>query len=123
MDLLNPFLEATLHFEAKKTPTIHFVALHRITLEEHLTGTRDDSSAIIEMKDHGLNYLQEKWVIDNIQKKAVFFHPKLKKLNIFVDGEVMIQQIRREVAVVTAEEDQEEEEEEYVPPSKRRKIS
>lgn len=73
VDLLKPFLEATLHFEAKKNPTIHFVALHRIDLEEHLTGTPHDSSAIIEMKDHGLNYLQEKWIIDDIQKKAVFF--------------------------------------------------
>lgn len=124
VDLLKPFLEATLHFEAKKNPTIQFVALHRIDLEEHLTGTPHDSSAIIEMKDHGLNYLQEKWIIDDIQKKAVFFHPKLKKLNMFADGEAMLQQIRREVALVTSDEDQEhEEEEEYVPPSKRRKVS
>lgn len=46
----------------------------------------------------------------------------MKKLNMFADGEALLQQIRREVALVTSDEDQEHEEE-YVPPSKRRKVS
>jgi len=41
-EFLDPFLEATLQFEYKEKPTIHYVALHRIELEEHLTATEDD---------------------------------------------------------------------------------
>lgn len=79
-EFLKPFLEATLQFEYKSKPTIHYVALHRIELEEHLTVTANDSSAIIEMKKIGLAYLQANWVMNDIHMRAVFFHPKLKTL-------------------------------------------
>lgn len=42
VELFEPFLESTLHFEAKANPTIHYEALYRIELEEHLTVSRED---------------------------------------------------------------------------------
>lgn len=125
MELLDPFLEATLQFEARKKPTIHLVALHRIELEEHLTTTQDDSSAIRDMKHFGLAYLREKWEMDNIHKKAVFFHPKLKKLSMFADGTELIAEIRSEASMVTADDDDDDDDDAevvYRPMRKRRKI-
>lgn len=123
VELFNPFLDATLHFETKTNATIHYVALYRIDLAEHLAASLDDSPAISEMKVHGLAYLEEKWILDNVHKKAVFFHPKLKNLNMFQDGDSLIEELRREAEIVTVDEEEDEEEEEYRPRPKRRKVA
>lgn len=92
-------------FEAKKKPTIHYVALHRIKLEKYLTENIDHAPEIAEMKQHGLSYLREKWTLDDFQKKAVFFQPQLKNLHMFRDSARLISEIRDEVAnVVIGEE-------------------
>lgn len=50
-----------------------------------------------------------------------FFYFKLKKLNMFVDGAILIEELRREAAMVDVE--REEEEEDYVPQPKRREVT
>lgn len=121
IDFLEPFYEATLQFEAKTKPTIHYVALYRLKLQEHLAASRQDSFPIAEMKELGLAYMEEKWVVDDIRKKAVFFHPKLKSMNMFTDGKELIEQIRKEAAVFAVADDTDEEE--LPPPPKRRRVT
>lgn len=127
--LLDTFLDATMDFEAKKRPTIHYIALHRIKLEKHLMESVTDAPEILEMKQIGLAYLRDTWIVDDFQKKAVFFHPQLKMLHMFRDSERLLNEIRNEVAMVAVdtedddEEDNDGEDEEYQPPTKRRKVS
>lgn len=139
--LLDLFQEATLHFEVKKQPTIHFLSLYRVSIEEHLLPDEDDSDAIAEMKIHGLAYLRENWILDDFQKKAVFFHPKLKRLNMFDNGDQLIEEIRKEAAALETSLDgdaedgdaddgdaddrdaEDDDEQEYQPPRKRRKVN
>lgn len=119
IELLEPFLEATLQFEARSTPTNHYVALHRLQLQEHLTASRFDPSYIAEMKGLGLAYMESNWIVDDVRKKSVFFHPKLKKMNMFTDGEQVIEEIRKEAAMLSVDLTVEE----APPPPKRRKIA
>ncbi|KAG4068985.1 hypothetical protein HA402_005646 [Bradysia odoriphaga] len=121
IEFLEPFYEATLQFEAKTKPTIHYVALYRLQLQEHLAASRHDSFPIREMNELGLAYMEEKWVVDDIRKKAVFFHPKLKSMNMFTDGKELIEQIRKEAAVFAVADDTDEEE--LPPPRKRRRVT
>lgn len=118
IELLEPFLEATLQFESTSSPTSHYIALHRLKLEEHLTVTRYDSCHIAEMKTLGLTYMKNNWIVDDVRKKSVFFHPKLKKMSMFTDGQDIIDQIRKEAAMIS-----DLNEEEHEPPPKRRKVS
>lgn len=101
IELLELFQVATLYFEAKRRATIHYVALYRIKLENHLTVKNDDIPEIVQMKHHGLKYLREKWILDDIHKKAVFFHPKLKNSNIFgAETDNIIAEIRMEIQTI-----------------------
>lgn len=53
------------------------------------------------MKPLGLTYMENNnWIVDDVRKKSVFFHPKLKKMSVFADGEDLIEQIRREAAMI-----------------------
>lgn len=59
-------------------------------------------------------------MLDDFQKKAVFFHPKLKRLNMFEDGQRLINEIRNEVKMINPGESDEED---YQPPPKRKRVS
>lgn len=122
-NLLDPFLEATLCMEAKSKATIHYVALYRMKLERHLSENAFDVPEIAEMKNIGLLYMRDKWVLDDIHKKAVFFHPKLKHLNMFRhDKDRLIADIRGELQMINASEE-DDSAESHVSPPKRRKQS
>lgn len=105
--LLDKFSEATLFFEAKSRPTIHYVPLYRRKLEQHLSVNLDDVPDIAEMKRFGLLYLRDNWILDDIHKKSVFFHPKIKHLQMFGAEEKsrLLAEIRRELQMSHNEDD------------------
>lgn len=73
VNLLELFQEATLYFEPKHRATIHYVALYRIKLENHLKANATDVPEIVQMKYHGLVYMRPSgnWMI--FIKKQYFF--------------------------------------------------
>lgn len=125
--LLELFRKATLCFEAKSRATIYYVALYRIKLEKHLAPKINDIPEIVEMKHFGLLYMREVWKLNDIHKKSVFFHPKLKNANILRDEtERLIADIRREMVSVDINVDVEgDDDDDEIPVSllKRRKLS
>ena len=72
-------------------------------------------------------YLKENWGLHEIHKKSVFFHTKLKKMNMFEDGDNLVEEIRREIESISVNGgnngNEDEDEENYRPATKRRRVS
>ncbi len=77
------------------------MALYRLKLENHLSVKEADISEIVQMKHNGLEYLRQNWILDDIHKKSVLFHPKLENSHIFgAETEHVIADVRIETQTI-----------------------
>ena len=77
---LQPFKDATKALEGETKPTIHYVFLWYKKLVGLLSTSGTDLPLSQFLSKRGLQFLQEKFLITDMHKLALFFHPKFKAL-------------------------------------------
>lgn len=81
IDLLSRFYMATVEVEKSKSPSLYLVQPWYSLLTEHLEENDDDDDCIKKMKNIGLDYIEQNFVLTKYHQSATFLHPHLKHLD------------------------------------------